>query len=175
MIKVIFFRWNCPVGMRFFFRKTRLFQKVVNTQKLSVSEGCQHPEIIIKLCNPRFVILTVLNSMMVNLFSITLAINNEIVIMLSPEQRIICLCMMSKRLIKGTDPLLRTWFFTNFGHNYHFLFFLGEKKSSGYLRHVSQNIRGLRVPEPPQIGANIYIIYNCVYHINIVIISKNKS
>ena len=44
-------------------------------------------------------------------------------------------------------------------------FFLGEKVSSGsYLGNVSQNIRGLRVPEPLQMGANIYI-YNCMYHI----------
>ena len=52
---------------------------------------------------------------------------------------------------------MRTWFFTNFGHNYHFLFF-GWKSILRYLRNVSQNIRGLRVPEPPQMGANIYII-----------------
>ena len=51
-------------------------------------------------------------------------------------------------------------------------FFWGEKVSSGISGNVFQNIRGLRVPEPPppQMGGNI--IYNCMYHIIIVIISK---
>ena len=74
------------------------------------------------------------------------------------------------QLIKGTDP----FFLTNSGHNYHFLFYVW-KSILRYLGNVSQNIRGLRVPEPPpQMGANIYI-YNCMYHIIIVIISKNIS
>ena len=52
--------------------------------------------------------------------------------------------------VKGTDP-----FFTNSGHNYQFLFY-GWKSILRYLGNVSQNIRGLRVPEPSQMGL-IYI------------------
>ena len=56
-------------------------------------------------------------------------------------------------LFKGTDP----FFLTNSGHNYHFLFY-GRKSILRYLGNVSQNIKGLQVPESPQMGANIYII-----------------
>ena len=65
--------------------------------------------------------------------------------------------------VKGTDPfwghdflptlvIISYLFFFFF-----FFFFFGWKSILRYLRNVSQNIRGLRVPEPPQMGANIYI------------------
>ena len=53
-------------------------------------------------------------------------------------------------------------------------FFFGWKSILRCLGNVSQNIRGLRVPEPPPKWGLIYI-YNCMYHIIIVIISKNIS
>ena len=54
--------------------------------------------------------------------------------------------------LKGTDP-----FFLPILIIIIIFFFFGWKSILRYLGNVSQNIRGLRVPEPPQMGANIYI------------------
>ena len=80
--------------------------------------------------------------------------------------------------IKGTDPFWGPLFLTNFGHNYLFLF-LGEKVSSGIWETCPKILGGYVYQNPPpQMGANnknLIYIYNCMYPIIIIIISKNIS
>ena len=64
---------------------------------------------------------------------------------------------------KGIDP----FFLNNFGINY--FFFFGEKVSSG-ICEMCPKILGATSTRTQQMGA--YYIYNCMYHIIIVIISK---
>ena len=77
--------------------------------------------------------------------------------------------------LRGPTP-----FFTNFDHIYHFFFFFWVKKYpqvSGKRVSKYEGATCTRTP-PPQMGANIGIyiyICNCMYHIIIVIISKNIS
>ena len=58
-------------------------------------------------------------------------------------------------------------------------FFMGEKVSSGIWETCPKILGGYEYQNPPKWGLiyrPIYIyIYNCMYHIIIVIISKNKS
>ena len=50
---------------------------------------------------------------------------------------------------KGTDPFWGHVFFTNFGHNYHFLFFLREKVSSGIWETCPKILGGYEYQNPP--------------------------
>ena len=55
------------------------------------------------------------------------------------------------------------------------IFFMGEKVSSGIWETCPKILGGYEYQnQPPQMGSNIYI-YNCMYHIIIIIISKNIS
>ena len=72
--------------------------------------------------------------------------------------------------LRGPTPFL-----TNFGHNYHFLFFLGEKVFSGILEMCPKILGGYMYQNPPKWGLIYIYIYNCMYHIIIIIISKNIS
>ena len=70
----------------------------------------------------------------------------------------------------------RLLFFTNFGHNYHFLFFLGEKVSSGIWETCSKLLGGYVYQNAPYGGEYIYIsLYLSQYNRNYLAKIYHKS
>ena len=100
---------------------------------------------------------------------------------------IIIIIINDNIMLRGPTPFedSRLKFPVNFGHNYHFLFFLGEKVSSGIWETCPKILGGYVYHNPPQMGANIlwknlipnplfYTISDLKFNFKILIIYSSK-